>query len=93
VSTVKVGFLGGPHDGREQDFPVVGESGLPAPVMETMEPTLTPGEYQRTIIDGDPAAIPDQLFRPVAYRLVRNGSLIGPRLYYAHPSVRIPLTP
>lgn len=93
MTTVTVGFLGGPQDGREQAFPVVGELGLPAPVMEAMEPTLSPEEYQRAVIDGEPTAIPAQLFRPVAYRLVHNGSATGPRLYYVHPSVKIPLTP
>jgi hypothetical protein len=91
VSRVVVGFLGGPHDGRVQAFPVIGELGLPAPVMEAMEPTLSSEEYQRAVIDGDPTAIPVLLFRPVAYRLVRNGSALGPRLFYVHPTVRLPV--
>lgn len=91
MSSVVVGFLGGPHDGREQAFPIVGELGLPAPVMEAMEPTLSPEEYQRAVIDGEPTAIPVPLFRPVAYRLVRNGSAVGPRLFYVHPTVRLPV--
>jgi hypothetical protein len=90
MSGVVVGFLGGPHDGREQAFPVVGALGLPAPVIETMEPTITPEEYQRAIIDGEPTAIREPLFRPVAYRLVRNDSAIGPRLFYVHPSLNLP---
>jgi hypothetical protein len=89
---VSVAFLGGPHDGRVQTFPVADDTtGLPAPVLEVPEPTASPEEYRRAVVDGEPTAVPSPVFRTVAYRLAHNPASTGPLLFYVHPSVRLPL--
>lgn len=88
MEPVTVGFLGGPHDGRLQTVPV-DDSGRPAPVLEAMESTGGGVDMYRTLVEGDPTALPP-LFRPVAYRLVANGADVGPRWFYVHPSLKLP---
>lgn len=82
-----VGFLGGPHDGRLQAFPVA-RGGLPSQYL--VVPELSTSVTRWLADEPSPAGEVAPALREVRYRLAVNPADSGPMLVYAHPSIRLP---
>lgn len=84
MSPIEVGFLGGPHDGRCQDFPVVA-NGLPSQHLIVAELDTDISRWLTDEPDVTGSVVP--AFRQVRYRLAVNPADSGPMLVYVHPDV------